>query len=114
MRLTRTTDGRVSNELAEQRPDVVKAVYRGFCEAKDAMTKQLVYGMTFNNMGAMIPWLTKLIGEDRHLLGDDWWPYGLKANRAAIDAVLRYRHEQGLTKRRFTPEDIFAPCLLDS
>jgi 4,5-dihydroxyphthalate decarboxylase len=104
----------VTRELAEQQPEVVKAVYKGFCDAKDVMVNQLVFGMTFNNMGTMIPWLTKLIGRNRDLLGDDWWPYGLRANLAAVDAVLRYHHEQGLTRRRFAPEDIFAPCLLDT
>jgi hypothetical protein len=104
----------VTRDLATQEPDIVKAVYKGFCEAKAAMTEQLVKGMTFNNMAVMIPWLTKLIEQDRFLLGDDWWPYGVTANRAAIDAVLRYHHEQGLTKRRFTVEEVFVPYLLDT
>ncbi len=42
--------------------------------------------MIFNNMGIMIPWLSKLINEDRRVLGDDWWPYGVEANRKAVDA----------------------------
>ncbi len=71
-------------------------------------------GMTFNNMTIMLPWLTKLIDADRDLLGDDWWPYGIEANRPAIDAILRYHHEQGLTKRRFQIEDVFVPSLLDT
>ena len=75
---------------------------------------QYVEGMSFNNMAMMLPWLTHLIGEDRELLGSDWWPYGIAANRIALDAVLRYHHEQGLTKRRFTIEDIFVPELLDT
>ncbi len=33
--------------------------------------------------------------------------------RAAIDAILRYHHEQGLTERRLTIEEIFVPDLLD-
>ena len=70
--------------------------------------------MTFNNMNMMRPWLTTLIGENRDLMGDDWWPYGIKANRAAIDAVLRFLHEQSLTKRRFRMEDVFVPRLLDT
>ena len=69
--------------------------------------------MTFNNMSVMLPWLTRLIGEDRALLGDDW-PYGIERNRAAIDAILRYHHEQGLTKRRFIIEEVFAQDLLDT
>ena len=63
--------------------------------------------MTFNNMGIMLPWFSNLIDEDRALLGDDWWPYGIQRNRSAIDVVLRYHHEQGLTKRRLTTEDVF-------
>ena len=56
--------------------------------------------MTFNNMGVMLPWLTKRIQEDREVLGEDWWPYGINANRKAIDAILRYHHEQGLTQHQ--------------
>ena len=38
---------------------------------------QFVRGMTFNNMAVMVPWLTKRIEEDRAVLGEDWWPYGV-------------------------------------
>ena len=104
----------VKRELALEAPEVVRAVYNGFCAAKDQMAEQYVKGMTFNNMTMMLPWLTKLIGESRDLLGADWWPYGIQANRAALDAILRYHHEQGLTQRRFTIEDIFVSSLLDT
>jgi hypothetical protein len=104
----------VTRDLAMAQPDLIRAVYQGFCAAKDQMAAQYVQGMTFNNMTTMLPWLTKLIDDDRALLGDDWWPYGIAANRAALDAILRYHHEQGLTRRRFTIEEVFAPCLLDT
>lgn len=104
----------VTRELAEQEPDLVKAVYRSFCQAKDAVAEQLLKGMTFNNVATMLPWLTSLIEDDRNLLGHDWWPYGIGANAEAIDAVLRYHHEQGITKRRFKAADIFASYLLDT
>ncbi len=104
----------VTRELADEHPDVVRAVYDGFVDAKAAAQERYVGGMTFNNADLMLPWLTELIGEDRALLGDDWWPYGVGRNRAAIEAVLRYHHEQGLTKRRFAVEDVFFPGLLDT
>ncbi len=104
----------VTRELADERPDLVKAVYRGFLAAKDQMAEHYVTGMTFNNMDTMVSGLTKLIGDNRDLLGDDWWPYGIDANRGAIDAVLRYHHEQGLTDRRLTIENVFVPGLLDT
>jgi 4,5-dihydroxyphthalate decarboxylase len=102
----------VRRELAASHPEIVRAVYEGFGAAKHVATEQYTQGMTFNNMAVMLPWLTKLIEDDRSLLGADWWPYGMAANRKAVDAVLRYHHEQGLTQRRFTCEDIFVPGLL--
>ncbi len=102
----------VKRELADNHPEVVKAVYRGFCDAKDAMARRYVKGLTFNNMTMMIPWLSGLIEENRDVLGRDWWPYGIEANSAALEAVLRYHHEQGLTPRRFSIEEVFAPGLL--
>jgi hypothetical protein len=90
----------VTRELAEREPEIVRAIYKGFCNAKNAMAEQLVRGMTFNSMAIMVPWLTRLLEADRALLGKDWWPYGINSNRAAIDAVLRYHYEQGLTKGR--------------
>ena len=104
----------VTRELAEQKPDIVRAVYRGFCEAKKAAVEDLTQAMTFNNMATMVPWLTDLLASDRAALGNDWWPYGMARNRAAIDAVLRYHHDQGLTDRRITAEEVFVPELLDT
>ena len=104
----------VPRELAAEHPDVVKAVYTAFCAAKDQRIAQYVQGMTFNNMDVMVPGFTRLIADARDLLGADWWPYGIAANRAAIEAILRYHHEQGLTDRRFAIEDVFVPGLLDT
>lgn len=43
----------------------------------------------------MMPWFGKLVEEDLALLGDDWWPYGIEANRNAVDTFLRYHFETG-------------------
>ena len=104
----------VKRALAAELPDVVKAVYRGFCAAKKACEDQYVKGMTFNNMAMMIPWFSQLMSENRALLGLDWWPYGIKANRKPLDAFLRYHFEQGLSRRRLTIEDVFVRELLDT
>jgi 4,5-dihydroxyphthalate decarboxylase len=101
----------VHKELASN-PEILQALYKGFCDAKDTIEEQYTKGMIFNNMATMIPWFSKLIDEDRSLMGEDWWPYGLEANRKAVDAFLRYHFKQGLSKRRLTCEDIFVPELL--
>ena len=102
----------VRRELAAEHPEIVRAVYQGFCDAKDAVQKQYKQGLIFNNMATMLPWFSQLVEQDRDLLGDDWWPYGMAANRQAVDTFLRYHYEQGLSKRRLTCEDIFVPELL--
>jgi hypothetical protein len=60
----------------------------------------------------MFPWFGYLYDQDQEVLGKDWWPYGIAANREAIEVILRYHCEQGITDRLFKIEDIFVPELL--
>ena len=63
---------------------------------------------------AMLPWLTAHIEEAKREMGTDWWPYGVAANRQVLETFLRYHHEQGLSKRRLAPEELFAKETLES
>jgi 4,5-dihydroxyphthalate decarboxylase len=47
------------------------------------------------------------------LMGQDYWSYGLEANRHVLDAFTRYHHEQGISARRVLPEELFHPASLD-
>jgi hypothetical protein len=62
----------------------------------------------------MVPWTTDLMRRNIDLLGAEWWPYGIARNRAALEAILRYHYEQGLTSRQFSVDEIFAVNLLDT
>src|SRR5262249_47537371 len=73
----------IRREFVTQHPALAQAIYRGFCDAKDVVAEQYKTGMIFNNMSIMVPWFSQLVDEDRRLLGDDWWPYGVEANRKA-------------------------------
>ena len=44
----------------------------------------------------------------RALLGEDFWSYGLEANRPALAAIGRFVHEQGLSPRAVSPDELFA------
>ena len=37
----------------------------------------------------------------------DRWPYGLEPNRPTLEAFLAYAHEQGVTRRRLSCEELF-------
>lgn len=43
----------------------------------------------------------------RGVLGDDPWPYGVAANRQALDWFLARAEAQGLTRLRLSPETLF-------
>ncbi|MFT4112874.1 4,5-dihydroxyphthalate decarboxylase [Silvibacterium sp.] len=104
----------IRRDVLAQSPGLAQIIYKGFCEAKDEAVKQYEFGRIFNNMANMIPWLTHRIDTDKEILGSDWWPYGIEANRKALEAVLRYHYEQGITSRRFSLEEIFVPELLQT
>ena len=53
-----------------------------------------------------------LIEEEKEIIGQDWYPYGIEANRPSIEALLQYTHEHGLTDRRVKLEELFAPSTL--
>jgi 4,5-dihydroxyphthalate decarboxylase len=47
-------------------------------------------------------------------MGPNMWPYGVTANRNALEAMLRWSFEQGLAPRQGTVEEIFAPGLTEA
>jgi 4,5-dihydroxyphthalate decarboxylase len=63
---------------------------------------------------AMLPWLTAHVEDTQQTFGADWWAYGLEPNRHVLETFLRYHHEQGLSKRRLAPEELFAPETLEA
>ena len=47
------------------------------------------------------------------ILGDDPFPYGVKANTAMLETLIGFSHEQGLTPRQMKVEELFAEETLD-
>jgi 4,5-dihydroxyphthalate decarboxylase len=56
-----------------------------------------------------LPWVADHATRWREMAGEDFWPYGVEANRATLAAYLQYAFEQGVALRRFAPEEVFAP-----
>lgn len=99
----------IRRDLAENNPDLVNAVYNAFCEAKDIAMNHYVKMQYIYNTDTMIPWFNTVFEKNRKLFAEDWWPYGMKDNYKAVDAFLRWQYEQGITKKRWTCEEIFIP-----
>jgi 4,5-dihydroxyphthalate decarboxylase len=56
-----------------------------------------------------VPWSLAAVQEAKSIIGEDYFPYGVAANRPTLEAFLRWAHEQGVAHRRLTPEEIFPP-----
>jgi hypothetical protein len=99
----------IRKAIYRQYPWIARSLLEAFRAAKKQAEYAFVAGMPFMNTNVTVPWLTSHLEENRLLLGEDPWPYGVAANRKALDTFLRYHHEQGLTKRRYAVDEIFAP-----
>ena len=49
----------------------------------------------------------------QQILGDDPFPYGVKANAAMLDTIIGYSNEQGLTPRKMKVDELFAEETLE-
>ena len=96
----------IRRELYEAHPWVAMSLYKAFVQAQKIAYEDLYQTAALKTM---LPWLTAHVEEARRELGEDFWPYGFHSNRHVLDTFLRYHHEQGLSKRRLAPEDLFAP-----
>lgn len=100
----------IRKELARE-PGLIEAIYRAYSTAKDQVEDHYRSNAAKQHMSVITPWFSQLFAENRALLGEDWWPYGLERNRTAVDTFLRYHHEQGLSKTLLTSDDIFVEVL---
>ena len=60
-----------------------------------------------------LPWAGKELEETLDLMGENFWPYGIKPNRKALEALFLYSFEQGLSKKQLTIEELFFPTTLE-
>jgi 4,5-dihydroxyphthalate decarboxylase len=101
----------IKREVYEKNRWIAQSLHKAFVKAKAKTYAS--YNQTAA-LGAMLPWLVAHVEEAKREMGDDWWPYGLEPNRHVLETFLRYHHEQGLSKKRLAPEDLFAPETLES
>jgi 4,5-dihydroxyphthalate decarboxylase len=99
----------IRRDVYEKNRWLAQSLFRAFEEAKRKALANYRHWEQFCNAHMALPWVTSHLEENRRLMGDDPWPYGFDANRKAVDAFLRYHHEQGLSEKRLAAEDIFAP-----
>ena len=101
----------IRRDVYEQNRWIAQSLFKGFVEAQRRTYDDLYVTAALK---AMLPWLTDHVEETRALMGDDYWAYGFARNRLTLETFLRYHHEQGLSKRQLTAEELFAPEAMES
>ena len=93
--------------IYEQDPTLAVRLSQGFQAAKELAFEDYDEGL------ASLPWVNLDMEFARQVLGADVAPYGVKHNAATLEAATLYSHEQGLTKRHFAVDELFAKETLD-
>lgn len=100
----------IREDVLEKHPWIAMNLYEAF-----ELAKRKVYE-GFAQTAALkvtLPWLTYEVERTRSIMGDDFWPYGLEANRKTLEAAISFSFEQGLIHRRLRLEDLFAASTLE-
>jgi 4,5-dihydroxyphthalate decarboxylase len=96
----------VRRTLAEQHPWLPGAVLKAFEHAKTAALTQLGDPSATK---VTLPFAEERLAEARALMGEDFWSYGLNANRKTLESFLRQHHREGLSARLVKPDELFHP-----
>jgi 4,5-dihydroxyphthalate decarboxylase len=99
----------IRNDTIKEVPWLPKAVFEMYSNAKQKAYADLE---TTTSLKVSLPWVTQEFEDTRSLMGENFWPYGIEANRKELEAAMRYAHEQGLVKHRLEFENLFHPSTL--
>jgi 4,5-dihydroxyphthalate decarboxylase len=102
----------IKRSVYEDNRWIAKSLFKAFLRAKDMVVENL-QALTGAPLYGILPWVTWEAERTREIMGDDWFPYGIEKNRVTVDALCQYSFEQGLSARRMSIEELFAPETFD-
>lgn len=101
----------IRKELAQQHRWLPGAVFKAFSESK---TKALELLADTSATKVTLPFVEEQLKAARETLGQDFWSYGVDANRKTIEAFLHHHHAQGLSARKLAVEEVFDPSTYET
>lgn len=91
----------IRREVFERDPSIARSLFDAFEESKAQWHARC------RRLNDTTPWLQAEIEETTELIGRDWLPYGVEANRVEIEALCREEYEQGLIDEPLDPDTVF-------
>jgi 4,5-dihydroxyphthalate decarboxylase len=93
----------IKREIVEKHPWVAVSLVKAFEKAKS-----IAYKRVANPRITPLAWVRTAFEEERKILGSDPWAYGLgDSNRKNLETIIRYCHQQGLTRREMSIDELF-------
>jgi 4,5-dihydroxyphthalate decarboxylase len=95
----------IKQEIVDRHPWVPINLYHAFNQAKAIAMKRME-----NPRIVPLVWYREAWEEQEEIVGSDPWEYGrTERNLNNMNTIAGYCHEQGMSKRRFGFDDLFAP-----
>lgn len=100
----------IKKSILKQNPWLAEAVFNAYSEAKQIAYLEMAKAGWFTDM---LPWYGQELEETRALMSDNFYSYGIGENSKTLETLFRYSHEQELSSRELTVEELFAPTSLE-
>jgi len=91
-------------DIYQRAPWALRSIYDALLKARQKTMAALANTQA---LATMLPMLPAFMEETQQLFGKDFWPYGLDANRNALEKLVLYAHQQGLTPEKLSVEALF-------
>lgn len=101
----------IKRTVYEANPWIARELQKGFAKSKELAFEALVERAALRYM---LPWLEDHVMETQAIMGEDWWKDGFHENKHVIEKFLSYSYSQGLAKRQYKAEELFAPGTLEA
>ena len=100
----------IRGDVYKEYPWLAFNLYSAFLKAKE-----VAKGRTRQSIPSAMIFGPEYMDQTRKVFGDDPFPYGVKDphNREMLQTIIDYSHEQGLTPKKLTIEELFAPSTVD-
>jgi 4,5-dihydroxyphthalate decarboxylase len=97
-------------ELWKESPWMALSLFKAFQQAKAEAYARL---NDLSPYKISLVWFREPVKQQKEILGDDPWPYGLAKNRHVVETLMGYLYEQGLARKKLPVEELFAPNMLE-
>ena len=92
----------IRRAIYQQDPSLAARLTEAFDTAKHLSFEAYAEGLS------CLPWVHLDLEYAQEIFGSDFYPYGVRKNLPTLEAATLYSNEQGLTKRKFEVDELFA------